>query len=176
MGNIKDEMPLTNKQLEDELNKIHFKNKGMQDRFNRIKETTWLRQYAKKSKIQLVKIVTKVKKGIKKGKYLSASEYEEFKKGKQIEPHVIKPKIKKKPKVKTTKEDNKAVTVKKGKKKISAGGKVLTRKEKEKVKSNLDTAPSGRKYSYTEIHEGKGSKRAIAYREKNGIKANDYEV
>src|SRR5690606_20086145 len=71
------------------------------------------------------------------------------------------------------KKVRKGVTKKEMKDKVEKSQK-LTRAEKELIKLNYSRAPSGRQYDSTEIHEGKGSKRARAWRIKNNIPVNDY--
>ena len=48
------------------------------------------------------------------------------------------------------------------------------RVKKEIEKQNIRLAPSGRKYSSVELHEGVASKRAMKWRNKNGIPVDDF--
>ena len=131
---------------------------------------TWFRQYAKKSKENLKKITEKVKKGIKHGKYTYDS-----KDSVGGDRGFVKPKIKKEKKQKAGKKKTSGKKKVAGKKKVVSAPKkkvVRTFRESEKQKSRV--APSGRQYSKTEIHEGINSKRAKAWREKNGIRADDF--
>lgn len=152
---------LTNKELDAELQKVKFRSKKGKAIFDQITKQTWFRQYARGSNDAKNKIIKKVRKGINHGKYtyMSREDYEkEESQGKE----------------KLTKQQKKSQ--KKGKQVIQKQQKTqkkVERKQREKIKINERKAPSGRKYSSTEIHEGIHSKRAKEYRKKHGIKEND---
>lgn len=150
-------------QLDIFLANVKFKNPEQQKSFDEVSKNTWFRQYAKKSKTARNKITAKVKQGIKHGKYTYNSGSPEVR-------GFIMPKPKKAEKqkkiTKEVKPKNKIV-----KKKGS-----ITRKEREQIKQTIYRSPSGRIYSKSEIREGLGSKRAIAYRRAHGIPENDYSV
>jgi hypothetical protein len=123
--------------------------KGMSNfqkkRFSDVTDSAWFRSYARNSKEKLNKIIKKVKGGVKHGKY-----------GRGSSPTEELPRGWKKPTPKKAKKEKKN-----------------QRKERAQKKKS-DFAPSGRKYSYTENHEGRGSKRAKAYRERNDISETDW--
>lgn len=148
--------------------KIQSSGKGLNEQqkliLEKVSEKTWFRQYAKKSKDNLNKIVEKVKDGIKHGKYT----YET-----KLIDNAPKDFIMPKPKKKTTVK--KKTT---GKKKATGKKKVTYAKRKQKIieKKKKEFAPSGRQYSATELREGKGSKRAREWRIRNGIPEGDFST
>lgn len=154
------ERQLSNKEIDGELGKIKFRSEKQAKLFYFNTQQTWFRQYAKGSKAALAKIAKKVKSGIIHQKYGNSplttldDGWKRF----------VKPKPQKKLKATKKKivEQQKKVKVKSDK------------KQRQKVKQTERRAPSGRAYSSTEIREGIGSKRASAYREKHGIKKEDW--
>lgn len=145
------ERKLSNKQLDAELQKVKFKSASDKANFEQVSRQTWFRQYAKGSKAALVKITKKVKRGIRHGKYTY---------------------------MQLTTGDASRGTVKKMKrpqvnKQLEKTMKKISRKQRENIKQKEKRAPSGRKYSYTEIHEGIHSKRAKEWRKKNKISEKD---
>lgn len=169
------ERKLSNKELNDELKNVSFRSKEKQNIFEQISEQTWFRQYAKGSKDACKKIIKKVKKGINHGKYTYAiKEIESDVRGTTKEK---KQKVKPKQKITKKEETKLKQQKKKTEKKIKEPKKVIrndNRKKKQIEKMQKDTAPSGRKYSATEIREGKGSARAAAWRKRNKINENDW--
>lgn len=136
-------------------------------------DKVWFRQYAKKSKEQLSKILKKVKKGVMAGKYKSPKNIEDGDEDKEhygFEMPKQKKEIKKK---KKSVEKKKKEPVEKKKKLVKKKVK-LTRAEKVKKAQIIRRAPSGRVYSATELREGVGSKRAIAYRKSKNIDVKDF--
>ena len=131
-----------------------------------VSEQMWFRGYAKKSKKQLNKLLKKVKAGVKEGKYGTSPKFDTPTQGyeKPREQQYEKPKVKAKPK-----RREKKVRIEKPK-----TGKAKIRRDKLTAQSIIMRAPSGRKYSMTELREGVGSKRAKQYREKHNIDINDY--
>jgi len=157
------ERQLSNKEIDAELAKVQFSKERHAQLFYFNTEQTWFRQYGSGSKSALNKIIKKVKNGIKHDKYGNSplttldDGWKRF----------VKPKPTK-AKKKLAKTQKKLVTEQK------KTTKKQTRKTREKIKQTERVAPSGRKYSPTEIREGVGSKRAIAYREKHGVDKNDW--
>jgi hypothetical protein len=145
-----------------ESQKRGFKSESQKSDFEKKSQTTWFRQYVRKSKTRLKTITAKIKRQIKQGKgsyYSEGRNPEEDKRGVWDMP---------KEKKRLTKKEVKTKTAKKKKVKIS-------RVEKEKVKQITRRAPSGRVYSKVELHEGLNSKRAVAWRAKNGIAKGDFK-
>ena len=151
------ERQLSNKELDSELSKVTFRSLKSQKIFKEISSQTWFRQYAKGSRGQLKKITEKVKKGIRHGKY----SYMSLMTGTPEQPRG------------TTKKPKKTKAEKKIEQKQAKIKKTGVRKQREKIKQEERRAPSGRKYSYTEIHEGLRSKRAKEWRKKQGISEKD---
>ena len=155
---------LTNEDLDRKLNSSS-KNLSSEQKqiFNKIASKTWFRQYAKRSKENLNKIVEKVKKGVKHGKYTYESGFIEEGRG------FILPKVKKSKKKQEPKTKNVKVQTQTSKKKTN-----VKRKQRVVERQKKEIAPSGRQYSATELREGKGSKRAREWRVKHGIPEGDY--
>jgi ketol-acid reductoisomerase len=140
---------VTDKEINSEVKKrMNGLTKFQQNKFKQVSETVWFKNYAKNSKEKLSKLIKKVKSGVKHGKY-----------GRDTEQREKVMRGWKKPTPKETKKEKKERR------------KVREREKKEKS----PYAPSGREYSYTENHEGRGSIRAQAYRERNNIDAGDWE-
>lgn len=143
---------------EKEINEYIKKQKGLSEKQKEVlknaSKQTWFRQYVKDSDLKLKTLTKTVKKQIKRF-------YNE--KGTKIDRRgeILDKKIKK------------GVTKKEMKDKVEKSQK-LTRKEREEIQIRYTRAPTGRPYSETEIHEGKGSKRAQEWRMKHGLSRYDY--
>ena len=170
---------------------VFGKRQGLSDRQQKqlikITDTTWARTVMSRSKKTMNKLLNKIKSGIKQGKYKDTG-LEQQGRFPFAEPPIKtkKKKGKSKPKKEKGKKEmkqfkepqkKKAATKKKeGKKAIfPTAPRKIRRKITEERKLKTLFAPSGRKYSKTEIHEGIKSKRAKEYRLKHGIDVNDYE-
>jgi ketol-acid reductoisomerase len=140
---------VTDKEINSEVKKrMNGLTKFQQNKFKQVSETVWFKNYAKNSKEKLSKLIKKIKSGVKHGKY-----------GRDTEQREKVMRGWKKPTPKQAKKEKKQ-----------------RRKEKETEKKEKDPyAPSGREYSDTENHEGRGSKRARAYRERHNIDAGDWK-
>lgn len=151
---INKEHPPTEKEINDYIkNQKGITGKQKDILIEKSKET-WFRQYVKDSNLHLKKLTKTVKKQIKQ--YYNKKGMREDKRG-----------------LISDKKIRKGVTKKEMKDKVEKSQK-LTRKEKEIIKLRYTRAPSGRAYSETEIHEGKGSKRAQEWRIKHGLSRHDY--
>ena len=163
-GKANVERRLSNKEIDEHLGQVKFTKENEAKQFYHLTEQNWFRQYGKGSSAALKKITAKVKKGIKQNKYGGS--------GQDTLDTGWKKFMKQKP---VTKKQKKIV---KEKKKVTKDQTVIitkaSRKEREQVKKKERKAPSGREYSNTEIHEGVGSKRAVAYRKGHKIKKNDW--
>lgn len=162
---------LTDEEIDE---KVEVYKKGLtasqRQAFDDISSNTGTRSYVSKSKKNLTKAFNKIKKNVQKAYPSdgSPSGFEKPDKGADKKPFDLpKPKSEKKPKAEKKpvegKLQNKPAVPKKIRRKLTL------EKKKETLK-----APSGRKYSPTELREGLGSKRAKEWRKKNKIPAKDY--
>lgn len=161
------ERQLSNDDIDEELGKVQFSNENYAKQFDHITQQTWFRQYGKGSKSMLRRITAKVKSGIKHDKYGETgldtldSGWKRYLKTKQT---------------KKVYESEKQVSqgANMQQRSLVQNNTKLTRKEAEQIKRNYGRAPSGRELLYDEVHEGAGSKRAFAARERAGYAPNDY--
>lgn len=147
---------------------IYRKTNGLNDKqmslFKHITDQTWARQYMRGSKSQLKKLTSKIKKGIKHGKYgsgLSPAKGETNGK--------ILPKVKRKGKKKSTKKVAKT---------SMTGQKIVPQKTETKPKKQVSAKTETRivraaqkypKASKYELQHGVNSAASMKYREKHGL-------
>ena len=167
----------TKEEIDKDINEtIQEKLKGLnsdeQERFLKVTGQSWAMGYMRKNDLAKRKLLKKIREGVKQGKYGDT----DLNAPKAGYPYEEKPKVKKERKKKpVTKKQKSAIEKEKGviKSKKAVYPKEPRAQREKRLQATL-TAPSGRKYSKTEIHEGVGSKRAVEYRARHNIPKNDF--